>query len=74
MPVDRRIYGFRLQVLTDGLIDAVHAAGKHVHIWTIDDPDEMERLLDAGVDGIFTDRIDLLRDVLVARGQWIGSP
>ena len=44
LPVDRRIYGLRLQVLTDGLIDAVHAAGKHVHVWTIDDPAEMERL------------------------------
>lgn len=74
LPVDRRAFGLRLQVLTDGLIDAVHGAGKRVHVWTIDDPDEMRLLLDAGVDGIFTDRIDVLKDVLIARGQWTGVP
>jgi glycerophosphoryl diester phosphodiesterase len=30
----------------------------------------MERLIDIGVDGIFTDRIDTLKDVLVERGLW----
>jgi len=30
----------------------------------------MERLIDTGVDGIFTDRIDTLKDVLVQRGLW----
>ena len=53
-------------MLTAGLIDAVHRAGKQVHIWTVDDSETMERLIDLGVDGIFTDRIDILKDVLIA--------
>jgi glycerophosphoryl diester phosphodiesterase len=47
-----------------------HAVGVHVHIWTIDDAAEMERLLDLGVDGIMTDRPAVLRAVLEGRGAW----
>ena len=54
-------------------IDAAHRAGLQVHVWTIDDADEMKSLLDLGVDAIMTDRPRLLRDVLVARGQWHGA-
>jgi glycerophosphoryl diester phosphodiesterase len=43
-----------------------------VHVWTIDDADEMRRLLDIGVDGIMTDRLAVLKDVLAERGQWFG--
>ncbi len=62
----------RITVVTPGLVRRAHAAGLHVHVWTIDDPAEMNELLDRGVDGIFTDRTDILRDVLIARGQWRG--
>jgi glycerophosphoryl diester phosphodiesterase len=47
-----------------------HRWGIPVHVWTIDHPDEMHRLLDLGVDGVMTDRPEVLRDVLVERGQW----
>ena len=51
-------------------VTAAHRAGLAVHVWTIDERSEMERLLDLGVDGIMTDRPSLLREVLEARGQW----
>ncbi len=60
----------RLTVITPRLIRAVHAAGRQVHAWTVDDSVQMRALLDIGVDGIITDRADLLRDVLIARGEW----
>jgi glycerophosphoryl diester phosphodiesterase len=49
---------------------AAHALGVPVHAWTVNDRAEMERLLDLGVDGIMTDRADVLQDLLIARGQW----
>jgi glycerophosphoryl diester phosphodiesterase len=60
----------RLTVVTPGLVRRAHAAGKHVHVWTIDDAEEMGELLDRGVDGVFTDRTDILKAVLTERNQW----
>lgn len=51
-------------------IDAAHAAGRQVHVWTINRRDHMMQLLDMGVDGLVSDRADILKEVLVARGQW----
>ena len=55
---------------TPELIEVAHRHGIVVHVWTIDDPDEMGRLLDIGVDGIMTDRPAVLREVFEARGIW----
>lgn len=53
-----------------GLVRRAHAAGLHVHVWTVDDRREIGELVDMGVDGIFTDRTDVLKDVLSDRGLW----
>jgi glycerophosphoryl diester phosphodiesterase len=60
----------RLRVVTPATVARAHRRGYQVHVWTIDDPDEMTSLLDMGVDGIMTDRPQVLKDVLTARGQW----
>jgi glycerophosphoryl diester phosphodiesterase len=52
-------------LVDEKLIQAAHDAGKHVHAWTINEPAEMRRLLDLGVDGIITNRPDLLNEVLL---------
>jgi glycerophosphoryl diester phosphodiesterase len=57
-------------VVTSRLVRRAHAAGLHVHVWTVDDPALMVALLDRGVDGLMTDRTDILRDVLQRRGTW----
>jgi len=66
-------YG-RIPVVTAGFIRRAHELGLVVHVWTINEEAEMRRLLHLGVDGIVTDRADLLRDVLRARGQWRHAP
>jgi glycerophosphoryl diester phosphodiesterase len=52
-------------------VRTAHDRGLAVHVWTIDDPDQIVRLLDLGVDGIMTDRPSVLKQVLVERGQWV---
>ncbi|MGF0116878.1 glycerophosphodiester phosphodiesterase family protein [Promicromonospora sp. Marseille-Q5078] len=60
----------RVRVVDAATVAAAHRAGRPVHVWTINAPEEMHRLLDLGIDGLVTDRADLLREVLLARGLW----
>ena len=57
-----------IRVAAKPFVDAAHRAGKQVHVWTVDDAAAMHRLLDLGIDGIVTDRPDVLNEVLVERG------
>lgn len=58
--------------LIERLIRQAHRHGIEVHAWTVNDPARLRWLLDLGVDAIITDRLDLLRAVLIERGQWPG--
>lgn len=56
-----------LRLVTPRLIAAAHRSGAEVHVWTVNDPADMERLVDLGVDGIVTDRADLAVPLITAR-------
>jgi glycerophosphoryl diester phosphodiesterase len=60
----------RVNVATPALVDLAHSLNIQVHVWTVDEPDQMRALLDWGVDGIMTDQPRILRDVLINRGVW----
>ncbi|MET9357964.1 glycerophosphodiester phosphodiesterase [Streptomyces sp. NPDC006617] len=59
-----------IPVVDHRFLRVAHARGLQVHVWTVNDPDRMHRLLDLGVDGIMTDHIDTLRKVMEDRGAW----
>jgi glycerophosphoryl diester phosphodiesterase len=50
-----------LAVVTSAFVDTAHRFGFAVHVWTVDEPTAMRRLLDLGVDGIMTDELETLR-------------
>ncbi|HVE93413.1 MAG TPA: glycerophosphodiester phosphodiesterase [Acidimicrobiales bacterium] len=60
-------------VVDERLVARAHEHGLAVHVWTIDDEAEMDRLVDLGVDGIMTDRPSLLESVLQRRGVAYGG-
>ncbi|UFU01700.1 glycerophosphodiester phosphodiesterase [Ruania suaedae] len=59
-----------VEIVTERFVRRAHAQHLQVHVWTIDDAPTIRTLLDRGVDGIVSDRIDVLREVLLERGQW----
>ena len=62
-----------LTIVDRSFIQAAHNADIQVHVWTIDEPDEMVRLLDLGVDGIMTDKPETLKKILLSRNAWHGN-
>jgi glycerophosphoryl diester phosphodiesterase len=66
-------YG-EIDVVTESFVDAAHQAGIAVHVWTINDVEEMSRLIDVGVDGLVSDRPTVLAALLEERGcAWDGK-
>ena len=59
-----------VKIVTRDFVERAHAKGLQVHVWTIDDPNEMHELLDLGVDGLMTDETSILKDVLIERNEW----
>ena len=60
----------RLPILSPQLVRRARRLGVRVVVWTVDEPGTMHELLDMGVDGIITDRPDVLRTVMISRGAW----
>jgi glycerophosphoryl diester phosphodiesterase len=78
IPAEHRVAGRTVTLVTPGLVRRAHRLGKQVHVWfhpwSREDAAEMHRLLDLGVDGIVTDHIHVLRDVLAERGHPLTPP
>lgn len=55
-------------VVDERFVERAHDHALAVHVWTVDEPEEMERLIDLGVDGVMTDRPSVLETILQRRG------
>jgi glycerophosphoryl diester phosphodiesterase len=61
---------FGLHLTSSKMIKAANELGIPIHVWTIDSVDEMNQLLDEGIDGIMTDNTRLLKEVFLKRDLW----
>ncbi len=57
--------------LTRTIVDRFKSQGYRVHVWTVNESEEMHQMIDFGVDGIMTDDCELLRSVLQQRDLWV---
>ena len=61
---------YGVTIVTRCLVEYCQRHGVAVHVWTIDDPDEMRRLIRLGVHGLMTDRPSVLKRVAIEEGVW----
>jgi glycerophosphoryl diester phosphodiesterase len=59
-----------MRIATRRFIERSHELDLQVHVWTLNTRASIERALDLGADGVMTDEVGLLRDILTERGQW----
>ena len=57
-------YSGDLHVVTERFVNTAHERNMEVHVWTVNDIDDMQRFLNLGVDGIITDYPDQLLALL----------
>jgi glycerophosphoryl diester phosphodiesterase len=69
-----RIWSPSFGDLTAERLREAHALGIAVVVWTVNDPVQIARMLDLGVDGIISDRPDLVRELLARRGLPLPPP
>jgi glycerophosphoryl diester phosphodiesterase len=58
----------RMRVVSPALVKLIHRQGHHVQVWVVNEPADVRRLLDWGVDGIISDRPDL---AVATRDEWL---
>jgi len=61
---------YGITIVTRRFVEYCRRRGVAVHVWTIDDPDEMRRLIRLGVHGLMTDRPSVLKRVAIEEGVW----
>jgi glycerophosphoryl diester phosphodiesterase len=59
----------RLRIVTPRLIAAAHRHEVEVHVWTVNDTADMQRLISLGVDGLVTDRADVALQLIRPSGE-----
>ncbi len=57
-------YRSGIHILTSRFVEDAHSRGMDVHVWTINEAEDMQRMIELGVDGIITDRPDILLELL----------
>lgn len=70
IPMSQKIGPVRLPVLTRHLLSVAKKRDMRIHVWTIDEETQMNELIDFGVDGIVSNRIDVLKQISSEHGLW----
>ena len=56
-----------IDMYRDDAVSQIHDLGRNVHVWTVNEPEDIRRLIDLGVDAIITNKPDLVRSIWKGR-------